>query len=316
VRLLFAGTPQVAVPSLRALLDSEHEVVAVLTRPDAPAGRGRRLEPSPVAALARQAGVETLTPQRASDPAFVERLRELGPDCAPVVAYGGLIPPVALAVPAYGWVNLHFSLLPAWRGAAPVQHAVLAGDEITGACTFLLEPGLDTGPVFGAVTEAIGPTDTSGDLLDRLSESGATLLSATMDGIAAGRLVPEPQPGDGVSHAPKVTVSDARVDWTAPAQRVDRLVRACTPVPGAWTMFRGTRMKLGPVRPERPAPGAPGPVSGPLAPGQIEVTKNTVRVGTATTSVTLGTVVPAGKKPMAAGDWVRGVRPDPDEALV
>lgn len=316
MRLLFAGTPEVAVPSLRALLDSPHDVVAVLTRPDARVGRGRKVAASPVAALAREAGIETLTPSRPSEPAFLDRLRELAVDCAPVVAYGGLIPPAALAVPRHGWVNLHFSLLPAWRGAAPVQHAVLAGDEITGACTFVLEEGLDTGPVLGVVTEPIHPTDTSGDLLERLSHSGATLLAATMDGIADGRLVPTPQPADGVSHAPKLGVDDARIDWTVPAQRVDRLVRACTPAPGAWTTVRGERLKMGPLRPQPAAAGATGTEAGPLAPGQVEVTKNTVRVGTATVPVVLGTVQPAGKKPMAAGDWARGVRLRPDETLV
>jgi methionyl-tRNA formyltransferase len=316
VRLLFAGTPEVAIAPLRALLDSRHEVVAVLTRPDAPVGRGRRLAASPVAALARELGIETLTPARPNDPEFLSRLAELDVDCAPVVAYGGLIPPAALAVPTHGWVNLHFSLLPAWRGAAPVQHAVLAGDEITGACTFRLEAGLDTGPVFGSVTEPIAPTDTAGDLLDRLSHSGATLLVATMDGIAAGQLVAAPQIDDGVSHAPKITVDDARIDWSAPAHRVDRLARACTPAPGAWTTFRGDRMKVGPLRPEAPAPGATGTEGGPLAPGQIEVSKKFVRVGTATVPVALGRVQPSGKKPMAALDWARGVRPAADEALV
>lgn len=316
MRLLFAGTPQVAVPALTALLDSAHDVVAVLTRPDAPVGRGRRLMPSPVAALAREVGIETLTPPRPSDPAFLKRLGELRPDCAPVVAYGGLIPATALDVPTHGWVNLHFSLLPAWRGAAPVQHAVLAGDEITGACTFVLEEGLDTGPVYGAVTEQILPTDTSGDLLERLSHSGATLLAATMDGIAAGRLVAQPQPSDGVSHAPKLMVDDARVDWAVPAQRVDRLVRACTPAPGAWTTFRGERIKLGPVLADPLPPGSLGSEPGWLAPGQIEVAKNTVQVGTATVAVTLSTVQPGGKKPMPAGDWARGVRPQAEEVLV
>lgn len=316
MRLLFAGTPEVAVPSLRALLDSPHDVVAVLTRPDARVGRGRKVSACPVAALARDAGIETLTPGRPSDPAFLDRLGELDVDCAPVVAYGGLIPKSALDVPRYGWVNLHFSLLPAWRGAAPVQHAVLAGDEITGACTFVLEEGLDTGPVLGVVTEQIQPTDTSGDLLERLSHSGATLLAATMDGIAEGRLVATPQPADGISHAPKIDVYDARVDWAAPAQRVDRLVRACTPAPGAWTTFRGDRLKLGPVRPQAAAPGSQAIESGPLAPGVIDVVKNRVRVGTATMPVTLGMVQPGGKKPMPASDWARGVRIGPDEALV
>lgn len=316
MRLLFAGTPEVAVPSLRALLAGDHEVVAVLTRPDARAGRGRTMVASPVAEVARSAGIETLTPRRPSDPEFLARLADLDVDCAPVVAYGGLIPPAALVIPRLGWVNLHFSLLPAWRGAAPVQHAVLAGDEITGAVTFALEEGLDTGPVFGAVTEAVRPDDTSGNLLERLSHSGATLLAATIDGLAAGRLVGEAQPVDGVSHAPKLTSDDARVDWSAPALRVDRLVRACTPAPGAWTTFRGERLKVGPVRPEPAPAGADGPTSGPLGPGEIEVTRDGVRVGTATVPVVLGTVQPAGRKPMVAGDWARGVRLEPGEALV
>jgi methionyl-tRNA formyltransferase len=306
VRLLFAGTPEPAVESLQAILDSRHEVAAVLTRPDAPVGRGRRMAASPVAALAREAGIETLTPRTPKDPEFLARLRDLAVDCAPVVAYGGLIPRQALDVPRHGWVNLHFSLLPAWRGAAPVQHAVLAGDQITGASVFQLEEGLDTGPVYSMVTETIRPDDTSGSLLQRLARSGSTLLVATLDGIEAGRLVAEPQPGDGVSHAPKVDVDDARVDWQAPAMRVDRLVRACTPMPGAWTTARGERFKLGPVRVD--ADGAS------LRPGQVEVGPS-VRVGTATAPVVLGEVQPAGKKRMAATDWARGARLA-DETLV
>src|SRR5918995_6232297 len=247
MRVVFAGTPAVAVPALRAVLRSRHHVVAVLTRPDAPAGRGRSLRPSPVAQVAADAGIEVLKPARPRDPEFLGRLAEIGPDCAPVVAYGGLIPRAALDVPKHGWVNLHFSLLPAWRGAAPVQHAILAGDEITGACIFQLEEGLDTGPVYGLVTEQIRPTDTTGDLLARLAESGAGLLVATLDGIEDGTLVATPQPTEGVSSAPKLTVADAAVDWMAPALRIDRLVRACTPSPGAWTTFRGERLKLGPV---------------------------------------------------------------------
>jgi methionyl-tRNA formyltransferase len=292
-------------------MDSPHDVVAVLTRPDAPVGRGRRVVASPVAALAREAGIETLTPARPSDPAFLSRLRELAVDCAPVVAYGGLIPRAALDLPAHGWVNLHFSLLPAWRGAAPVQHALLAGDDITGASTFRLEEGLDTGPVFGTVTEAIRPEDTSGDLLTRLSHTGATLLVATLDGIEAGRVVAEPQPSDGVSHAPKLTVEDARVDWRAPAVRVDRVVRACTPAPGAWTTFRGERLKLGPVTPTGQDDGTVPP-----GPGHLVVGRREVRVGTATGPVVLGDVQPQGKTMMRATDWARGVRIDSDEALV
>lgn len=307
MKLVFAGTPEVALPALEALIESRHEVAAVVTRPDAPAGRGRKLVASPVAQLAEQAGIEVLKPGRPREPEFLARLAEIAPDCCPVVAYGALLPKAALDVPRLGWVNLHFSLLPAWRGAAPVQHAVLAGDEVTGASTFLIEEGLDSGPVYGTVTELVRFDDTSGDLLERLSRSGARLLAATMDGIESGQLEPRPQPADGISLAPKIGVEDARVDWTAPALRVDRLVRGCTPAPGAWTVFRGERLKLGPVR---LAVGR-----SELGPGEIAVAKNTVRVGTGSHEVELGEVQPQGKKRMAAGDWARGSRLEPGERL-
>lgn len=307
MRVLFAGTPETAVPSLRAILRSHHEVVAVLTRPDARSGRGRKLAPSPVAEVAAEAGVEVLKPQRVRDPEFLERLREIAPDCVPVVAYGGLIPPEALAVPKHGWVNLHFSLLPAWRGAAPVQHAVMAGDDVTGACTFELEEGLDTGPIYGMVTEQIRPTDTTGDLLGRLAESGAHLLVATLDGIATGTMRAEPQPADGVTMAPKITVEDAEIDWTAPALRIDRVVRACTPSPGAWTTFRGERLKLKPVTLETGLTQ--------FEPGALDVGKAGVRVGTGSHAVALGDVQPQGKKAMPAADWARGMRIEPGECL-
>ncbi|HET7407730.1 MAG TPA: methionyl-tRNA formyltransferase [Mycobacteriales bacterium] len=304
MRLVFAGTPDVAVPSLHALLDSAHEVVAVVTRPDAPAGRGRTVRPSPVKEAALGAGLEVLTPARPREPDFLQRLAELAPDCCPVVAYGALVPRAALDIPAHGWVNLHFSLLPAWRGAAPVQHAIMAGDDVTGASTFLLEEGLDTGPVFGVLTEEIRPTDTSGDLLARLAQAGAGLLVATLDGIASGELVARPQPADGVSLAPKLTPDDVRVDWTAPARRVDRLIRAGTPAPGPWTTFRDRRLKVGPVTvTDEPA----------LAPGALRVDKGGVLVGTGTTPVRLGDVRPEGKPVMAADAWARGVRPGPDD---
>ncbi|GGU08704.1 methionyl-tRNA formyltransferase [Streptomyces coeruleorubidus] len=301
MKLVFAGTPEVAVPALDALLASgRHEVAAVVTRPDAPAGRGRRLVASPVAERAEEAGIEVLKPAKPKDPEFLDRLREIGPDCCPVVAYGALLPRVALDVPAHGWVNLHFSLLPAWRGAAPVQHAIMAGDEITGASTFLIEEGLDSGPVYGTVTEEIRATDTSGDLLTRLAFAGAGLLAATMDGIEDGTLKAVPQPAEGVSLAPKVNVEDARIEWTAPALRVDRMVRGCTPAPGAWTTFRGERLKLIQV--------APVPDRTELAPGQISAGKNNVYVGTGSYAVELVWVQAQGKKPMRAADWARGVR--------
>ncbi|RCV62603.1 methionyl-tRNA formyltransferase, partial [Marinitenerispora sediminis] len=301
MKLVFAGTPEAAVPSLRALLESRHEVAAVVTRPDAGAGRGRRVSVSPVGQVAAEAGIEVLKPEKASDPAFLDRLREIGPDCCPVVAYGALLREEALGIPRHGWVNLHFSLLPAWRGAAPVQHAVLAGDDVTGAATFRIETGLDTGPVFGVLTEPVRPDDTSGDLLDRLAHAGAGLLVRTLDGIESGELTARPQGAEGVSHAPKLTPEDARVDFGAPALRVDRLVRACTPAPGAWTTFRGGRLKLGPVRPAEDA--------APLPPGRVAADKHRVLVGTATHPVELGEVQPQGKRRMAAVEWARGVRP-------
>lgn len=301
MKLVFAGTPEVAVPALDALIASDrHEVAAVVTRPDAPSGRGRRLVASPVAQRAEEAGIEILRPARPRDEAFLARLREIAPDCCPVVAYGALLPRVALDVPAHGWVNLHFSLLPAWRGAAPVQHAVIAGDETTGAATFLIEEGLDSGPVYGVITEDVRPTDTSGDLLTRLAFAGAGLLAATMDGIEDGTLKAVPQPADGITLAPKLTVDDARVDWTAPALRVDRVVRGCTPAPGAWTLFRGERLKLIQL--------APATDRTDLSPGEPAVGKNSVHVGTGSYAVELLWVQPQGKKPMRAADWARGVR--------
>ncbi len=307
MRLVFAGTPEVALPSLSALLESEHDVVAVVTRPAAPSGRGRSMQASPVALLAAERGIEVLTPERLHDPAFVARLTELAPDCCPVVAYGALVPAPVLAIPRLGWVNLHFSLLPSWRGAAPVQHAVWHGDDVTGATTFLLDEGLDTGPVYGVVTETIRPVDTSGDVLGRLATSGAGLLVATMDGLAAGALVAAAQPTDGMSLAPKITVEDAEVRWAAPAVGVDRAVRACTPAPGAWTSHQGERLKLGPV--------TLLPEDDTLAPGELGVDKNRVRVGTASHAVVLGEVRAQGKKAMSAADWARGVRPQPGERL-
>ncbi|MFK0237124.1 methionyl-tRNA formyltransferase [Streptomyces vinaceus] len=308
MKLVFAGTPEVAVPALDALIASgRHEVAAVITRPDAPAGRGRRLVASPVAERAEEAGIEILKPVRPRDPEFQARLREIGPDCCPVVAYGALIPKSALEIPRHGWVNLHFSLLPAWRGAAPVQHSIMGGDQVTGASTFLIEEGLDTGPVYGHLTEEIRPTDTSGDLLTRLAFAGSGLLAATMDGIEDGTLRAVEQPADGVSIAPKITVEDARIDWNAPAMRADRVVRGCTPAPGAWTVFRGERLKLISV----------GLVTDrtDLAPGELSPAKNNVHVGTGSHAVELLWVQPQGKKPMRGADWARGVRIAPGERL-
>ncbi len=306
MRLVFAGTPAAAVPSLDALLASDHEVAAVITRPDAPAGRGRRVAKSPVAQRAGAAGLEILRPARPKDPDFVARLQEIAPDCCPVTGYGALIPQALLDLPRHGWVNLHFSLLPAWRGAAPVQHAILHGDDLTGATTFQLVRELDAGPVFGMVTEPVKPSDTAGDLLGRLAGSGAELLVATMDGIEAGTLVARPQPAEGVSLAPKITVADAHVNWATPALAVSRQIRACTPAPGAWSVLDGTRLKVGP-----PAGVAGAAASGTVpGPGELVVERSRVLVGTATQPVELGDVQPDGKRQMGAADWARGLRLD------
>ena len=300
MRLGFAGTPEPALPALDALAASPHELVAVVTRPDAPAGRGRKLVASPVAQRAEELGLPVLKPAHPRDPDFQAALRELAPDCCPVVAYGALLPRPVLDIPKHGWVNLHFSLLPAWRGAAPVQHAIWHGDEVTGATTFRIVEELDAGPTFGVMTETIRPTDTAGDLLERLATGGAQLLVATLDGIESGHIEARPQPAEGVSLAPKIRVEDAQVDWTEPAAAVDRRIRACTPSPGAWTTFDGERFKVGPVVIEANVE--------PLEPGTLRVLKNAVLVGTGTMPVRLGDVKPFGKKQMPAADWARGVR--------
>ncbi|MCW2844520.1 MAG: fmt [Nocardioides sp.] len=304
MRVVFAGTPEVAVPALDAVAQSRHELVGVVTRPDAPSGRGRRLEASPVARRAEELGVPVLKPEHPRDPDFQEALRALAPDACPVVAYGALLPQSALDIPVHGWVNLHFSCLPAWRGAAPVQHAIWAGDEVTGATTFRIVKALDAGPTFGVMTERIRPTDTAGDLLGRLAEGGAGLLVVTLDGIEDGSLEAREQPEDGISLAPKILVDDARVDWREPAAGVDRRIRACTPGPGAWSTHEGARIKIGPVT----IPAAQPETR--LAPGVLVIGKNEVLVGTGTEAVLLGEVKADGRKQMRAADWARGLRLD------
>ncbi len=298
MRVVLAGTPEVALPSLDAIAASSHELVGVVTRPDAPAGRGRRLVASPVAQRADELGVPVLKPGHPREPDFQEALRGLAPDCCPVVAYGALLPSSALDIPPLGWVNLHFSCLPAWRGAAPVQHAIWAGDEVTGATTFRIVQAMDAGPTFGVMTERIRPTDTAGDLLGRLAEGGAGLLIATLDGLADGSVAARDQPAEGVSLAPKITVDDAAIDWSEPAAAVDRRIRACTPAPGAWSGHDGERVKLGPVT-----------VTDVVLPaGELAVGKQEVLVGTGSTAVRLGEVKAFGRRQMAAADWARGTR--------
>ena len=306
MRILFAGTPETALPSLRALVESRHDVAAVLTRPDAAAGRGRHLRPSPVATFAREHGIEVLAPPSPSDREFLDRLRDIAPQCCPIVAYGALLRREALDIPEFGWVNLHFSVLPAWRGAAPVQRAIMAGDEVTGATVFSLVEELDAGPVLGTITERIRDDDTAGTLLERLADFGARLLVDVVDHIEDGDIGAVAQADDAVSYAAKITTADARVRWDLPAFAVDRLIRGCTPAPGAWTELvtegaEPVHVKIGPVAVL---------AESTLAPGEIAFEKHAVRVGTATTDVLLGAVQPRGKKSMPAADWGRGLRLD------
>jgi len=311
MRLVFAGTPEAALPSLNAIAQSGHELLAVITRPDARSGRGRHTVASSIAQRAEELGLEILRPDRPSNPEFLERLIELGPDVCPVVAYGALLPAAALQIPAHGWINLHFSLLPAWRGAAPVQRALMAGDDVTGATTFRLDTGLDTGPVYGVVTEPIGPRDTAGDILERLAATGARLLVDTLDGLEAGALDPRPQPADGISLAPRLSTEDAHVDWRLPAPIIDRRIRGCTPSPGAWTLLNNERLGLGPVRPVQPS----DEIHARLGPGELRVGKQSVLVGTATAPLELGEVRAPGRRPMPAPDWARGARPSLGQRL-
>ncbi|MBM9464909.1 methionyl-tRNA formyltransferase [Aeromicrobium sp. YIM 150415] len=298
MRVVFAGTPETAVPTLRALLASRHEVIAVVTRPDARVGRGRRLEPSAVAVAAEEAGLPVLKPVSASDPEFLNELRSLKPDVGTIVAYGALLRRDLLDLPEFGWINLHFSVLPAWRGAAPVQRSIMAGDEVTGATVFSLVEELDAGPVLGTITERIRPEDTSGTLLERLADLGSRLLVDAVDHIEDGDIGAIAQPEDGVSYAAKLSTEDARILWDRPAFAVDRQIRGCTPAPGAWTTYDDARLKVGPVETTE---------SSDLAPGEARITKREVLVGTATEDIRLGRVQPHGKKEMDAADWGRGL---------
>lgn len=317
MRVVFAGTPQPAVATLQELIDSDdHQVVGVITRPDTVAGRGRTPVRSPIGTVSDAHAIEVITPQRMDDPEVAEALGRWNAEIGVVVAYGGLIPPAVLTALPYGWINLHFSLLPAWRGAAPVQAAIAAGDEFSGASVFALEAGLDTGPVFGSFTEPVRSTDTAGDLLSRLAEAGAAFTRTVVDGIAAGELAPVAQDSAGVSYAPKITVADSRIRWDLPSHIVDRTIRAHTPAPGAWSELGEVRIKLGPVTVSDGADLLHCTVDPKdLAPGRISAGKKAVFVGTASGAVQLGWVQPPGKKPLPAADWARGARLTGEESF-
>lgn len=293
--LVFAGSPAAAVPSLRALAAGRHEVAAVLTREDSPQGRRRELAPTPVATAAGELGLRTIKANRLD--AAGEAIGALRPDLGVIVAYGGLVREPLLSAPRFGWINLHFSLLPRWRGAAPVQRAIIAGDEVTGASVFQLVPDLDAGDVFGTLTQSIGALETAGHLLESLSTSGAELLVRVVDAIADGTARAEPQQGD-VTLAPKLHLADAHLDFREHATTVAALIRGVTPEPGAFMILDDARLKILDAVIARDTPR--------IEAGRLELRGGRVLVGTGSDPLEIVTVHPAGKKPMNATDWWRG----------
>ena len=296
LRLVFAGSPSAAVPSLATLAESRHEIVGVVTREDSPQGRRGVLTPTPVADEAASRGIPVIKANRLAGDA-TERVKDLAPDLGVIVAYGGLVREPLLSTPRLGWINLHFSLLPRWRGAAPVQRAIIAGDDVTGATVFQLVPELDAGDVYGRMTEPIGAHQTAGRLLEALSVSGAELLLRVVDALADGTARAEAQVGD-VTVAPKLTLDDGLIDWTRSAQAVHDLIRGVTPEPGAFTTVDGARLKVLEASIARDVPR--------LEPGSFALAGKAVMVGTGSEPIELLVVHPAGRKAMDAASWWRG----------
>jgi methionyl-tRNA formyltransferase len=294
--LVFAGSPEAAVPSLRALSASGHSVSAVITRENSPQGRRGILTPTAVADAAEELGLRVIKANRLAG-AATDAVAELAPDLGVIVAFGGLVREPLLSTPRLGWINLHFSLLPRWRGAAPVQRAIIAGDELTGASVFQLVPELDAGDLFGQLTQPIGALESAGHLLGSLATSGAELLLRVVDNLADGTARSEPQAGD-VTLAPKLALEDGRIDWSASAPVVINLIRGVTPEPGAFTTVDRARLKVLDASIARDDP--------PLAPGELALTGRLLLIGTRTVPLELVRVQPAGKKAMSAADWWRG----------
>ncbi len=299
MRIVFAGTPAPAVASLEALVASGHDVVAVVTRRDAPIGRKRIMTPSPVAAAAETHGIRVIKADRLDADATAS-VAALAPDLGVIVAYGGLVREPLLSVPGHGWINLHFSLLPRWRGAAPVQHALIAGDRTTGAAVFRLVPALDAGDVFGEIRYDIPEDATAGDVLATLADRGARLVTDVVDGIARGTAIAHPQTGEPTL-APKLTIADGLLDLRATAQEVLDRFRGTTPEPGAHVMLGGQRLK---VLAAHRGPDAD------LTAGLIRLVGTDVVAGTGAGTITLDRVQPAGRSAMRAADWWRGLRID------
>jgi methionyl-tRNA formyltransferase len=296
LRIVFAGSPAAAVPSLRRIAASGHRIVSTITRTDSAQGRRAVLTPTPVALASHELGIALVKSNRLG-PEVTGEVSRLEPDLGVIVAFGALVREPLLSAPRLGWINLHFSLLPRWRGAAPVQRAIMAGDDVTGATVFQLVPELDAGDVFGRVTQSIGAHQSSGSLLDSLAESGAELLVRVIDSLADGTARSEPQVGD-VTLAPKLSVADGEIDWNRPAQTVVDVIRGVTPEPGASAIIDGTRLKILDALIARGAAR--------LEPGTLALVDRAVLVGTATDPVELVTVHPAGRKAMDAAAWWRG----------
>lgn len=304
LRVAFAGTPEVAIPTLRAIAESRHELIGVITRPDAPTGRGRRMTPSAVAQAADELDVPLLKPMSLVDPTIDAVMGSWKPDVIIVVAYGLLIPSRLLALPRLGWVNAHFSALPHWRGAAPVQYAIAQGDSTIAVTTFRIEEGLDTGPVLGQSDPvSIGNREDAGHLLGRLALVAVDVVLETLDALAVGTAIQTPQAHADSTYAPRISTDEARIDWSQPVDVVDRWIRACTPAPGAWTTVGGRRIGI----------GTPSSVhhDDSVAPARIVAEKHRVLVGALGGYLELDSVQPMGKKQMSAPDWVRGFRDEP-----
>jgi methionyl-tRNA formyltransferase len=306
VRVVFFGTPEPAAVALNALLDSSHDVAAVVTQPDRPRGRSGTPVPSALKERALAAGLSVLQPETPREPGFAAELAAHAPDVCAVVAYGHILPPDVLAVPPRGFVNVHFSLLPRYRGAAPVQRAVMAGENETGVTTFFLEPTLDTGPILAVAREPIASDDTAGTLMQRLASAGARLLVETLDGLEAGTLEPRSQDPTHATPAPKVHPEEGKLDWNRRAEELANQVRGMNPAPGAYSTYRGKRLKIWRARPHAGG-GKPGSV--------VEIGKDRFGVATGDGVLELLEVQQEGSRRLDADAFVRGHHPRPEEGL-
>lgn len=298
MRIAFAGTPESAVSPLQALVHSHHDIAFVVTRPDAPTGRGRVLTPSPVATFAAENELQVFKPEHIAD--IADKFADI--DAVIVIAYGAMIPESLLDVPKHGFINLHFSLLPTWRGAAPVQHTILNGDELTGVTAFRIDKGLDTGPILGTVSTQVTASENSGELLERLTDMGSMLMLQLLDGLQSGQVTAHEQSPHDVSYAHKISTDDARIVWTHPGLAVVRRIRAMAPAPGAWTMHGDERIKIAHAQLAMDVTD--------LAPGEVRVTDGKILVGTASQAIEVLQAQRPGKTMSPAKQWADSLRGD------